>query len=206
MSTTYNALAAAIAREENSSYPNNPGGLMDSSGTTPLTFPDQQSGFQALVDKLQYDASGNSITYSPTMSLSDYEAKYTGGDPNAANNVASFLGVPTSTTLANLNDQALNAVNNQYQLDPTALPLPGGGAVNITPNGTLTTSGVGGTQTSQVSGSGFISQIENWLTNSSANVVSVLIGLVLIAGAVFSFSTVRDTVVGVAKRGAELAA
>ena len=48
--------------------------------------------------------------------------------------------------------------------------------------------------------------ITSWLTASSANIVAVLIGLVLVAGAVWGFDTVRDTVISTAKGAAELAA
>lgn len=48
--------------------------------------------------------------------------------------------------------------------------------------------------------------ITSWLSASSANIVAVLIGLVLVAGAVWGFDTVRDTVISTAKGAAELAA
>ena len=48
--------------------------------------------------------------------------------------------------------------------------------------------------------------ITSWLTASSANIVAVLIGLVLVAGAVWGFDTVHDTVISTAKGAAALAA
>ena len=48
--------------------------------------------------------------------------------------------------------------------------------------------------------------ITSWLSASSANIVAVLIGLVLVAGAVWGFDTVHDTVISTAKGAAELAA
>ena len=44
------------------------------------------------------------------------------------------------------------------------------------------------------------------ITSWFANIVAVLIGLVLVAGAVWGFDTVRDTVISTAKGAAELAA
>lgn len=54
-----------------------------------------------------------------------------------------------------------------------------------------------GTQASPQSS--MLGQFETWLTSSSGNIVAVLIGLILIAGAIFSFSTVKDTVISGAK-------
>jgi hypothetical protein len=44
-----------------------------------------------------------------------------------------------------------------------------------------------------------IGKFETWLTSSTGNIVAVLLGLILIAGAIFSFSAVKDTVVGAGK-------
>jgi hypothetical protein len=41
--------------------------------------------------------------------------------------------------------------------------------------------------------------LETWLVSSSANIVAVIIGLVLIAGAIFGLSQVRDTIISGAK-------
>ena len=42
---------------------------------------------------------------------------------------------------------------------------------------------------------GIFGPLETWLTSSTSNIVAVLVGLILIAGAIFSFSAVKDTVV-----------
>ena len=201
MSSTYNALAGAIAQEENSQWTNNPGALETTAGTH-QQFPTLAAGQAALLNKLNYDASGNSSVYSPNMSLAQFESVYTGGDPNAANNVGSILGVPTSTTLAQLSDQSLNSNTANYGLDPYAINLPGSGSVSIAPNGTVTNAMSQGTQTavaSNVPGTGIVSQFETWLADSQANVAAVIVGMILIAGAVFSFSSIKDTVVSGAK-------
>ena len=173
MSTTYNALAAAIAKEENSAWPNNPGALEDSAGN-PLDFGSLEAGQKALLAKLNYDASGHSTTYSPTMSLADFESKYTGGDSNAANNIGSMLGVPTSTQLGQLSDQSLSdAASGAATADSPAqiaLNKTKDAIAKVVPSVSL-------------------------LELSIANVSSILIGAILIAGAVFGFSQVRDAVV-----------
>ena len=190
MSSTYNALTAAIANEENSTWPNNPGALKDSSGNK-MTFPSLEDGYQALQDKIQYDASGQSTVYSPAMTLADFEKIYTGGDQNAANNIGSMLGVSTSTTLANLSDQALNFPS-----------LPG---TPTSSNPATQDSGTpSGVQPSK--DGGMFAGLETWLVSSSANIVAVIIGLVLIAGAIFGLSQVRDTVISGAKTAAKFAA
>lgn len=54
--------------------------------------------------------------------------------------------------------------------------------------------------------------IDLWSPETDASVsilpdiVAIIIGIVLIAGAVWGFSTVRDTTISVAKKGAEIAA
>ena len=53
---------------------------------------------------------------------------------------------------------------------------------------------------------GLFGSLETWLTSSATNIVAVLIGLVLVAGAVWGFDQVRETVVSTAKGAAELAA
>ena len=54
--------------------------------------------------------------------------------------------------------------------------------------------------------SGLFGQFETWLTTSTANIVAVVIGIVLIAGAVWGFDQVRDTITSTAKGAAEIAA
>ena len=58
----------------------------------------------------------------------------------------------------------------------------------------------------KASPSGIFASLETWLTSSASNIVAVLIGIVLIAGAVWSFSSVKDTFISTAKGAAELAA
>lgn len=197
MSTTYNALADAIVQIENSQWPNNPGALKDLHGNK-IEYPSFQEGYDALLTKLAYDASGASSIYSPEMTLKDFETLYTGGDTNAANTLAAKLGVPSDTLFKNLSDQNLEQpsqtdTSSVTQNEPTTIqkifaetlgklfPLPG----NTNPDGTKNAD----------------------MPNSIfANVTAVLIGLVLIAGAVFSFSQVKETVINTAKTAAKFAA
>ena len=194
---TFGTLADAIVREENSQYPNDVGGIM--SNGQPVDFGSDSASYQALLDKLQYDASGNSTNYSPNMTLADFENVYTGGDPNAADNIASILGVPTSTTLGSLSDQSLGNV---------AGSLGASNAGNVAATGSQSNAGSSMSPSGNASSTpgGFFGALETWLTNSTVNIVAVLIGLVLIAGAVWGFDTVRETVVSTAKGAAELAA
>jgi hypothetical protein len=84
------------------------------------------------------------------------------------------------------------------------------GSVEITPGGQVVTTIPSGTSTYQASdaplGSGILGQFEQWLQSEASNTVAVVIGLVLIAGAVFSFSQVKDTIVSTTKGVASLAA
>lgn len=63
-----------------------------------------------------------------------------------------------------------------------------------------------GTKNSTAQATGLFAQFEQWLTTSSTNIVAVLIGLVLVAGAVWGFDAVKETVTSTAKGAAKLAA
>jgi hypothetical protein len=106
MGTTFTNLANAIAKLEQSTWPNNPGALEDAQGNH-LDFGSPEAGFQALLDKLTFDASGQSKVYNPDMSLQDFETTYTGGDTKAGGTLSKLLGVSPSTPLSQLNDQSL---------------------------------------------------------------------------------------------------
>src|SRR5271168_3515296 len=114
LSSGYATLAAAIAREENvnPSY-NNPGAIM--SGGTLNTYDTPEEGESALENLLQNAISGNSKYYNPNESIQDFENTYTGGDTNAGSNVASFLGVPSSTPISTFGGQG----TSQTSASPT---------------------------------------------------------------------------------------
>ena len=210
MSTTFYNLAAAITQAENSQWPNNPGALEDTSGNK-LTFSSVTDGFNALVSKLGFDASGQSKVYSPDMTLSQFGSTYSGGDSNYANNLASFLGVSTNTPLSSLSDQALGApdvtVPNVSDLSaPTYSPEASGVAAA---SGKVPTNTVGTGAAQGSSGNSLLDTLAQWAKNIrsyEADAVAVVIGIVLIAGAIFTFKSVQGTVVNVAKKGAAIAA
>lgn len=200
MSSSYNALVSAIMLEENSSYTNNPGALMDANGQ-PLQFPNLQAGIDALNQKIGFDVSGASKVYSPNESLYQYENTYTGGDPNAANNVASMLGVSPSTPVGQLSDQNVSPPNSFWQRVKNMF-------ANAYGNPNLT-SGIGGS--AQV-GLGGGTLTDNTTTNASktshiaVDAVCVLLGLILVAISVFGLSKVQDASISVAKVAAKAAA
>lgn len=59
-------------------------------------------GWEALYVKVNRMLSGKSYVYPLTMTLEQVGMKYSGGDVNWAQNVADYLGVPTTTTLTQL--------------------------------------------------------------------------------------------------------
>lgn len=101
----------------------------------------------------------------------------------------------------------IDGTNNSIipPFDPTTgNPIYGG--VQINPDNTVTVTTPQGSQTGAVTGTGLFSGIEQWILSEQANWVAILVGLVLIAGAVWGFSTVRDTVTGTVRSAATIAA
>lgn len=193
--STYNTLAQAIAQEENSQWPNNPGAIEDTAGV-PIDFGSPAAGMTALEKKLQFDASGQSSVYDPSMSLSDFEHTYTGGDPNAGNNVASILGVPVTTPLSALSDQSLSNSGTTLQDAQNAVnnAIAGGGnpALSGKATGPMT---------------GTTSAILDWILSS--RLVIGLLGVICIAVGLMMFKTTGVVIEKVTKAGvkaAELAA
>lgn len=186
-------LAQAIEREENvnPSY-NNPGAI--TSNGSLITFPSLDAGVSALDNQLNRAISGASPYYNPNESLEQFEETYTGGDLNAGSNVASFLGVPSSTPIS-----------------------------TFAGSGTLATPTTSGSTTSSSSTTpastrpfwtylpGF-NELYNFVTGGSTSTASstgkfivdgvvVIVGLILIAGAVFGFKSLQTTVVEGVKGG-----
>lgn len=196
MTTNYSALTNAIILEENSSYPNNPGALMDAAGN-PVQFPNLQAGIDSLNSKIGFDLSGASTVYSPNESLTQFENTYTGGDPNAANNIASMLGVSPSTPVGQLNNANVvpsntfwNRIKNWFQNaygNPDTVGAIGGSA-QVGTGGTAT----GNPATQSESGKGGLSHI-------AIDAVAILLGLILIAISVVGLSKVQETAAGVAR-------
>jgi len=113
------AVANAIAKAEGTSpLANNPGSLTAGdvpSGNITGTFNNAgvviidsiHNGWNFLISKIQNILNGNSSTYSPDMTISEFAQVYTGGD-NAdswAATVAGELGVTPDITLAQAQEQ-----------------------------------------------------------------------------------------------------
>lgn len=193
-------LAQAIAREENvaPSY-NNPGGINDANGI--ITYPTQQAGQSALENLLTNALSGTSQNYSPNESIQDFENTYTGGDPNAGNNVASFLGVSPSTPINSFGDVVSAQQNSASAPSTYAQALAGiqngilgPQGTNLYPQGSATTPNL------------FGSKLGGYTIPSVTDIVAILAGLVLLGGAVFGFKQLSTTVVTGVKKGAALSA
>lgn len=73
-----------------------------------VSYPTMDAGIQAGDQLLQNAAAGESQYYSPTETLSQFGNTYSGGDPNWANNVGSYLGIPTSTPMSDVFAQTGN--------------------------------------------------------------------------------------------------
>lgn len=191
---------------------NNPADLMNTSGEL-QSFSSLTEGETALTGYLQNAASGANQNYYPGESLGEFETTYTGGDPNAAQNLSSLLGgVNTETTTLGsiVNNTGYTGAETLPSL-PEETPLGIGegpattGTVDISPSGAVTTTGVNGSQTAQASTStSWITSIENWLSAAVPREVAILVGVILIAGAVFGFHEISTTVVQGVKKGAAL--
>lgn len=191
--STFNTLAQAIAQEENSQWPNNPGAIEDTAGV-PIDFGSPQAGMTALENKLQYDASGQSSIYDPSMSLAQFETTYTGGDPNAGNNVASILGVPASTPLSALSDQSLSNSTNSTLNNIWNWAFPLAPSISSPANAEKSLSNPGST-------------ILSWVFSS--RLIIGLLGIICIAVGLMMFKTTGVVIQTATKAGvkaAELAA
>jgi hypothetical protein len=203
MSSTFtiDSLAAAIAREENvnPAY-NNPGGL-SGAGDTGTSFgaglgiySTPQAGMSALEKQLALDASGASSVYSPDETLQQYMQTYTGGNANAGTVVGSILGVPSSTTIGAF------APSTNPQSSSASLPASASG--NSSSSATSQSTSLIQTLLAKL--------IPGYKPNAGSNIVvdsvTVVVGLILITGAVFGFKAIQETVVSGVKSGASLAA
>lgn len=106
------AKAISVAEGSNPAW-NNPGdltgadagafqtcGVANSEGV--LKFVNAEDGLQALYIKVNRMLAGRSKMYPITMTIADVGYKYADKKPEWAKNVAAFLGVPETTTLAEL--------------------------------------------------------------------------------------------------------
>ena len=218
-SISFDSFANAIANEENIASglqsSNNPYalelgdqglGTTSAAGGNQLTnFASLQDAYNALLNMFTKDVNGNSSIYNPNMSIGQYMTTYTGGNTNAGNTVAQQLGVPASTPISAIGTtpgtgigsvfnpatgqatnpitgQPLNTSNSIYAQFLASLPswaqnLLGGGATGQAESSTLLLDGT-----------------------------AIVVGLILIAGAVYGFKSLSSTVIDGVKKGTEIAA
>jgi hypothetical protein len=197
MSTTLpqlQPLTTAIAQAESgggiagvAATANNPGNLFigdqgygtASNGET--IFGSMSDGWAALENQVQGMLNGSSSIYNPNMSIQDAASLYTGGDnPTAwANNVATGLGTTPSSSLASANssaggDQSPSAVQSIINRVIAA----------ANPFSTSPTGQGGPSLTSRL---------------QLSRIIVIIIGLLLIAAALFSFKTTQTVIQGSAK-------
>lgn len=203
MGTTYNALANAIVQEENSTWPNNPGAMQSVSGQK-INFGSFGAGFQALLSKLQNIASGQSSVYSPNMTLQQFENTYTGGNPTAGVNIAQMLGVSPNTPFSALSDQALTNSAAVSTPSTPSTPSTAEQIANMIGGGVTGSAGGMPVQGIPVNPATGAPNPSSGGFSIPADATAILLGLILVLGAVFSFTQMKDTVVRAAK-GAALA-
>jgi len=140
-------IARAIAMAEGANVPgsnpdrlNNPGDISDGvqtfgaefhSGSHVTHFPDKQTGWQWLYNKIQNAASGASSVFGPTMTWFQFGQHY--APPNWqvwASNVAAALGVDPNSTLAEYLSPGTAPANvADPSIDPTTAGGSGGGDI-----------------------------------------------------------------------------
>ena len=106
-SPQFPALDSAIITAEgygtpNYAYPNSNNPFDLQPGGVETTYPSYQAGVMAGDSFLQNIAAGGSKLYSPSESLSQFGATYSGGDPNFASNLSKSLGVSLSTPMSDV--------------------------------------------------------------------------------------------------------
>jgi hypothetical protein len=141
----------------------------------------------------------------PPLTLSQYlqqwETGSTQGGGTLMTNVPSILGVPGSTPLTSFGQIAGTASGTPSASGAALSPVSGTSTLTQAQQAAQALQGAGTTST----GSGWLAQIQAQLAKDSAAVAAVVVGLVLIAGAVFGFKNLGNTVVGGVKKGAEAA-
>lgn len=194
-------------------YPsaNNPMDLMP--GGTEATYPTIDAGLQAGDTMLSRIAQGLSSNYSPNESLAQFGNTYSGGNPNFASNVASSLGVSTSTPMSQIFSMTSSAptaesnASSGSNLDTIMQQMgtyagPGGMTLNEL-------SALGASQNVPLPGAQVGSSAKSfWSLWDPARWAMAIVGLVaIIAGLVMFRQTgiIIEKAAGVAKAGASLA-
>lgn len=169
---------------------NNPCDIEDKHGNI-MSFGSIAEGYAACSSKMQFDLSGNSHIYSPSQTVSQFESTWSGGDPNAGNTLAHLLGVSADTPMQSVIDntdgtQTVNTPDGSYTVDRKNAP---------------STSGIGNAISAMLPDT-----VSSFFAAHLSDVVAILAGLVLLAGAVFGFRAITTTVIETAKGAAEIAA
>lgn len=206
------SLAQAIAREEGfnagsvGTSANNPGdlelgdvgyGTITAAGGNKITvFGSLQDGWNALTNMLTKDVTGGSSVYTPNESINDFMTTYSGGNPNAGQTTANILGVPASTPISTFGGTPIAA--------NSSVPAPSVSSPSLT-------SGIG-----QVAAASLPPWIQALLPKNSTDgsfyipsvtdIVIIIVGLILLAGAVYGFKNLTTTIIMGTKKGAEIAA
>lgn len=161
-----------------------------------------QDGWNAALNMLNKDLSGNSTVYQPTMTLQQYMQKFTGSNSaNAGNTVASVMGVSPNMPLTAFGMAGTNPA-----------PVTGSGSTTATAPASSSGTSTGSSFLNDLFNA-FVSLIPggNILAGKSGpgsglvDIVAIAVGLMLLAGMVFGFKNVTTTVVKGVKSGAELA-
>jgi len=179
---------------------NNPYNLTDTSGNL-LSFSKLEEGLAAGDQYLKNAIAGINKNYTPGESLGEFESTYTGDDPNAPSNLAKILQTNTSTPVS------------AYSTGPglTAAQVASASSASTSPTFKDLLNGITGYALGGPSGAAVgaaTGKPINFLgiSISVVDVVAVLAGLVLLAGAVFGFRNLTTTVITGVKKGAELGA
>jgi hypothetical protein len=207
MATTLAQLENAILQEEgtlagtSAGIPlNNPYNLETSQGTL-ASYPTMEAGYEAGESYLQRAITGENQAYYPGESIGEFETTYTGGDPVAGQNLADILGVDQSTPVSTfLNGPGIGSNTSQNSSSSQPQTTLGGLIAGLA-TGSITPPA----NSPYLSKNSVLSQIESYLGSRAVDVVAVIAGLVLIAGAVFGFRSLINTTVQGVKAGAEMA-
>lgn len=208
------ALDSAIITAEgygtpNYAYPNNNNPFDLQPGGVEASYPSYQAGVQAGDTMLQNIATGNSSLYSPTESLSQFGATYSGGDPNFAANLSKSLGVSLSTPMSDIFTMTQANQNNpqpQSWTDSIMGQLgtyagPGGMTLNEI-------SALGASQNVPEPGAQ-VGTIKWWTIWDPARWAFAIVGGALIIGGLMTFRTtgvIIEKGANIAAKGAQLAA
>ena len=122
----------AIAKAEGANVPNsnpdklnNPGDLSDGfdkyggephSGSNVTNFPDKETGWQWLYNKIKRAADGKSTVFKPDMTWTQFAQKYAGDWKNWVNNVTKELGVSSDDKFGDYFDNAPLGVDESTQV------------------------------------------------------------------------------------------